>query len=99
MALHALVNSEIPTRNTLSTSWLADATCELSSHAELGDVVVQLIERSGLSLDAVGLAEPQPVDLEGRVRNVNAEAKEEYMANGSYTGLLTVASVPKLHTL
>ncbi len=63
-ALHALVNSEIPTRNTLSTSWLADATCELSSHAELGDVVVQLIERSGLSLGAVGLAEPQPVDLE-----------------------------------
>jgi hypothetical protein len=30
----------------------------------------------------------------------DAEAREEeYMANGPYTGLLTVINVPKLHTV
>ena len=29
----------------------------------------------------------------------DAEANEEYMANGPYTGPLTIINVPKLHTL
>ena len=41
-----------------------------------------------------------PTDAEGILLAGDAEAnEEEYMANGPYTGPLTIINVPKLHTL